>query len=104
MAAKRQAKPKAPKPSASPKWPTMPAAKPAPTGSTYPAGWFPRRDQVVREPENNSYGRFRVLRRIDGKFVVHDPKQWPPNGQVFGSDQEEAARAEAQRLALGGTA
>jgi hypothetical protein len=52
---------------------------------------------LVREPENNAYGRFRVLMRSDGRFVVLDPNLWPPNGPVF--DAEADARSWAQREA-----
>jgi len=38
---------------------------------------------IVREPAGNVYGRFKVLRRSDGLFVVHDADQWPPDGLVF---------------------
>lgn len=43
---------------------------------------------VVREPEQNVYGRFRVMNRSDGLCVVHDTKQWPPNGAVFRTEGE----------------
>ena len=51
---------------------------------------------VVREPPDNVYGRFKVLKRTDGKYVVHDTEQWPPNGPVF--DTEEQARSHALKV------
>jgi hypothetical protein len=53
--------------------------------------------KVVAEPASNVYGRFKVLRRVDGLFVVHDTKAWPPNGHVFASEAE--ARVVAQSMA-----
>lgn len=52
---------------------------------------------VVREPSDNVIGRFKILRRTDGLFVVHDPEAWPPNGPVF--DEENKARRWASSLA-----
>jgi hypothetical protein len=57
-----------------------------------PAGKSPA-GVVLREPHDNEYGRFKVLRRTDGKFVVHDTEQWPPKGSVH--DTEGEARSHA---------
>jgi hypothetical protein len=56
----------------------------------------PKKGFIVREPYNNLYGRYKVLRRVDGLFVVHDPEEWPPNGPVFWRESE--ARLYAQLL------
>lgn len=56
----------------------------------------PKGGFIVREPADNVYGRFKVLRRVDGLFVVHDPQQWPPDGPVFWTEAD--ARLWAQRL------
>jgi len=48
------------------------------------------------EPKNNTYGRWRVLARTDGRFIVHDPSVWPPPpsaGRLFASESD--ARGEA---------
>jgi len=52
---------------------------------------------LVYEPADNVYGRFRVLRRTDNQFVVHDTTQWPPNGPVFRF--EAMARKHAEEAA-----
>jgi hypothetical protein len=49
--------------------------------------------QLLHEPRNNAYGRYRVYARTDGRFVVHDPQEWPPAGAVFQSEAD--ARGEA---------
>ena len=46
---------------------------------------------VIREPEDNASGRFKVLRRTDGQFVAHDTEAWPTSGKVF--RDEDAARS-----------
>jgi len=51
---------------------------------------------MIREPKDNLYGRFKLLQRTDGLFVVHDTEEWPPNGPVF--RDEGAARAHAQSM------
>jgi uncharacterized protein YlaI len=55
----------------------------------------PKGGYVIHEPANNLYGRFKVLRRVDGFFIVHDPEEWPPNAPVF--HEEAKARTYAQR-------
>lgn len=54
---------------------------------------------VVSEPPDNLYGPFKVLRRTDHRFVVHDSRQtWPMTfGRVY--RVEWAARAAAQHFA-----
>lgn len=51
---------------------------------------------LVREPPDNRYGRYKVLKRTDGKFVVHDSEQWPPNGRVFETEKEARDHASRQ--------
>ncbi len=55
---------------------------------------------VMREPPDNLYGgRFKVLPRTDGLYVVRDLEQWPPKGPVFRTLEEARASAEgAARL------
>lgn len=48
---------------------------------------------VVREPQDNVYGRFKVLLRSDGLYVVHDTAAWPPSGAVFRSLDEAVSWA-----------
>jgi hypothetical protein len=48
---------------------------------------------ILREPKNNAYGRFRVLVRTDGLFIVFDPDEWPPTTRTFRSEAD--ARTEA---------
>ena len=59
----------------------------------------PRRAEsaLVREPFDNVYGHYKVLRRSTGDFVVHDTSGGPPPwGPVF--VREDDARSEAKRL------
>jgi hypothetical protein len=51
---------------------------------------------VISEPSDNVYGPFKVLRRTDNRFVVHDTRQvWPMRfGRIF--HVEWAARAAAK--------
>jgi hypothetical protein len=60
-------------------------------------GRDPTGDQVVREPSDNTFGRFKLLRRPDGLFVVHDTEQWPPNGPVFRDEAKARAHAKARQ-------
>jgi hypothetical protein len=48
---------------------------------------------VIREPENNEYGRFIVLARSDGLYAVHDPDVWPPNGPVYRNEVDARVAA-----------
>ncbi len=57
----------------------------------------PKGGHTIKEPKDNVYGRFKLLQRTDGLFVVHDTEEWPPNGPVFRSEDE--AREHAQRRA-----
>jgi hypothetical protein len=54
---------------------------------------------VITEPEHNSYPPYKVLRRVDNLFVVHDTRQtWPMSfGPLF--RHEENARKRAAELA-----
>lgn len=53
---------------------------------------------VFKEPQDNLYGgRFKVLPRTDGLYVVRDLEQWPPAGAVFRTLEE--ARADASSKA-----
>jgi hypothetical protein len=51
---------------------------------------------MVKEPKDNVYGRFKLLQRTDGLFVVHDTEEWPPNGPVFHSEDEAREHAQAK--------
>jgi hypothetical protein len=55
----------------------------------------PKEGAVIREPSDNVIGRFKILRRTDGLFVVHDTTAWPPNGPVFEQEQEARSWAHA---------
>jgi hypothetical protein len=59
---------------------------------------------IVREPPNNVYGHYKVLRRTDGLFVVKDMRVLipPPWGSVHASERE--ARDVAAMLARDGDA
>ena len=51
---------------------------------------------VFKEPQDNLYGgRFKVLPRTDGLYVVRDLEQWPPAGAVFRTLEEARSKAAA---------
>ena len=54
---------------------------------------------IITEPDHNVYGPYKVLRRVDMLFVVHDTRQtWPMTfGPLF--RHEENARKRAAELA-----
>ena len=55
----------------------------------------------IKEPKDNVYGRFKVLQRTDGLFLVHDTEEWPPNGPVFRSEDEARDHAKVRSSAAG---
>jgi hypothetical protein len=38
---------------------------------------------VIKQPDDNLYGRFKVLVRTDGLYIVFDPTKWPPTSPVY---------------------
>jgi hypothetical protein len=66
---------------------------------TFPLPFNRNPNPIITEPEHNIYGRYKVLRRVDGLFLVHDTKPSFPFvlGPVF--RHETNARARAAHLA-----
>lgn len=79
----------------------VPAPVDAATFRAKAANWFRR--ELVREPPNNVYGGFKVLRRTDGLFTVHnsrieqEEKRFVP-GPVYATEGEARDAAHSMML------
>ena len=57
-----------------------------------------RGGEVVREPENNVYGKYKVLRRTDGTYIVFDTEAQSGQGAISRHRTEDGARAKAESM------